>query len=119
MHTLAKIAADSKARLVKALVATLRSRGFNARRDSWSVMQRDERLWNEIVSHGLYAPQRQSWLSKIAFPDFNEAEVDAAMHAGNNLNRLYEIARGKATIATDSAGNWIRGKKGYRIIPIE
>jgi hypothetical protein len=42
----------------------------------------------------------------------------AAVNAGNNLNRLYDIARGKASIATDSTGNWIRGKKGYRIIPI-
>jgi hypothetical protein len=40
------------------------------------------------------------------------------MRAGNNLNKLYEIARGKATIATDQSGQWVRGKRGYRIVAI-
>lgn len=81
-------------------------------------MQRDLSLWNEIVSHGLDSPQRQAWLAKVAFPDTRADEVDAALNAGNNLNRLYDIARGKARIATDAMGRWIRGKKGYRIIAV-
>lgn len=118
MYTLSKSLSDSKARLVKALVAALRSNGFDARRESWRIMQRDIPLWNEIVSHGLGSPQRQAWLSKVAFPDTREDEVEAAVNAGNNLNRLYDIARGKARIATDAAGRWTRGKKGYRIIRV-
>jgi hypothetical protein len=118
MYTLSKSLSGYKARLIKSLVAALRANGFDARRESWSIMQRDVSLWNEIVSHGLDSRQRQAWLSKVAFPDARADEVDAALNAGNNLNRLYDIARGKARIATNATGDWVRGKRGYRIIRV-
>jgi hypothetical protein len=42
--------------------------------------------------------------------------VDAALKAGNNLNRLYELACGRASIAKGSAGHYKIGGKGLEII---
>jgi hypothetical protein len=52
----------------------------------------------------------------IAFPDSNAVEVDAALTAGNNLNRLYELACGQASIAKDQAGHYKLRAKGLTII---
>jgi len=52
----------------------------------------------------------------IAFPDCNWTEVEAALTAGNKLERLYELACGKASIATDSAGYYKIGAYGLKII---
>lgn len=118
IRTAARSVSDAKGRLVRDLVAVLRSKGISAQRSCWKDFQRNESLWDEIRDYGLGSKHRQSWLSRIAFPGARHDEVDAALDAGNNINRLYDIARGKAKIATDAAGNWIRGKKGYRIVPI-
>jgi hypothetical protein len=68
------------------------------------------------VTYGLGLRQRQLQLNKIAFPDSNVAEVDAALRAGNNLNRLYELACGRASIAKDSAGHYKFGNSGLKIV---
>jgi hypothetical protein len=55
-------------------------------------------------------------LNRIAFPEFNVAEVEAALKAGNNLHRLHELASGRASIAKDSAGHYKIGRKGLMIV---
>lgn len=73
------------------------------------------RLWKRIVNYGLGPREKQLLLNKIALPDFNAAEVDAALRAGNNLRNLHDLACGRAFIAQDAAGHKI-GNKGLKIV---
>ena len=117
MKTAAEIANHPKARLHRELVERLRASGSaKGAEQSWIRFQRNPRLWKRLVTYGLGQPEQQVKLNKIAFPDSNLAEVDAAIKAGNNLNRLYELARGRASLARDSAGQYKKGGKGLRII---
>ena len=117
MKTAAPIASHPKARLHREIVANLRAFGsIEGAERAWLRFQLDPRLWKRIVTFGLGLPERQMKLNKIAFPDFNTTEVDAALRAGNNLNRLYDLARGSASVASDSAGHHKLGSKGLKII---
>jgi hypothetical protein len=117
MKTAAEIANHPKARLHREIVATLRASGsVEGAERSWSRFQSNPRLWKRIVIYGLAAPERQAKLNKIAFPDFNVDDVNAALKAGNNLNRLYDLARGHASAATDTLGHSKIGSKGLKII---
>jgi hypothetical protein len=117
MKTAEEIANHPKARLHREIVATLRASGsIEGAELSWRRFRLNPRLWKRIVTYGLGLPERQAKLNKIAFPDSNLAEVDAALKAGNNLNRLYELACGQASIAKDPAGRYKLGGKGLTII---
>jgi hypothetical protein len=116
MKTPAEIANHPKARLHQDLVATLRASGsVKGAEQTWIRLRLNARLWRRIITHGLGLRERQWQLNKIAFPDANAAEVEAALKAGNNLNRLYELACGRASIARDSAGHYKMGRKGLMI----
>ena len=117
MKTAAQIASHPKARLYRELVATLRASGsVKGAEQTWLRSRLNARLWRRIVNFGLGSNERQFQLTKVAFPDFNAMEVDAALKAGNNLNRLYELACGRASIAEDLAGNYRMGRKGLMIV---
>ena len=117
MKTAAEIANHPKARLHQHLVETLRASGsVEGAEQTWFRLQLNARLWKRIVTYGLALPGRQLQLNKIAFPDANTAEIDAALRAGNNLNRLYELACGRASIARDSTGHYKVGAKGLKIV---
>jgi hypothetical protein len=117
METPAEIANHSKARLHRDLVATLRASGsVQGAEQTWLRLRLNTRLWKRIVTYGLDLPERQLQLNKVAFPDANATEVDAALKAGNNLRKLYELACGHASIATDSAGCYRLGRKGLMIV---
>jgi hypothetical protein len=117
MKTAAQIASHPKARLHQELVAILRATGSaRGAEQSWTRLRLKPRLWNRMVLYGLGLSERQLQLNKIAFPDCNLREVDAALKAGNNLNRLYELACGRASIAKDSTGHYKIGAKGLKII---
>jgi hypothetical protein len=117
MKTPAEIADHPKARLHRELVAILRDSGsVKGEEQTWTRLRLNAHLWKRIVTYGLGLRQRQLQLNKIAFPDANAAEVDAALRAGNNLNRLHELACGRASIARDSAGHYKIGAKGLKII---
>ena len=116
MKTAAEIAHHPKARLHRELVETLRASGsMKGAEQAWTRLRFNARLWKRIVNYGLSLPEKQSLLNKIAFPDFNIAEVDAALKAGNNLHKLHELATGRASIAKDSAGHYKVGNKGLII----
>ena len=83
---------------------------------TWIRLRLNARLWKRIVTYGLVLRERQWQLNKIAFPDANAADVDAALRAGNNVNRLYELACGRASIAKDSAGHYRMGRRGLVIV---
>ena len=117
MKTAAEIANHPKARLHRELVATLRASGsVEGAKQTWVRLRLNARFWKRIVTYGLGLRERQSQLNKIAFPDSNVAEVDAALRAGNNLNRLYELACGRASIARGSAGRYKLGRKGLMVV---
>jgi len=117
MKTPAEIAHHPKARLHQDIVTRLRNSGsVKGAEQTWIRFRLNPRLWKRIVTYGLSLPQRQAQLNKIAFPDSNAAEVNAALNAGNNLNRLYELACGRASIATDAAGRHKIGGQGLKII---
>jgi hypothetical protein len=117
MKTSAEVASHPKARLHQNLVATLRASGsLKGAEQTWSRLRLNTRLWKRIVIYGLGLRERQLQLNKIAFPDGNAADVDAALRAGNNLNRLYELACGRASIARDSSGHYKVGAKGLKIV---
>ncbi|MEY2482423.1 MAG: hypothetical protein QOK24_951 [Verrucomicrobiota bacterium] len=116
MKTAAQIASHPKARLHREIVSNLRAFGsIEGAERGWLRFQCNPRLWKQIVTYGLGLPERQAKLNKIAFPDSNLAEVNAALKAGNNLNRLYELALGHTSVATDSAGRYKMGSKGLKI----
>jgi hypothetical protein len=117
MKTATQIANHPKARLHRELVERLRASGSaKGAEQSWIRFQLNPRLWKRIVTYGLGLRERQWQLNKIAFPDANAAEVEAALKAGNNLNRLYELACERASIAKDSAGHYKTGNKGLKIV---
>jgi hypothetical protein len=117
MKTATEIANHPKARLHRELVARLRDSGsiYGAEK-AWGRFQLNPRLWKRIVTYGLALPKRQSQLNKIAFPDCNLAEVDAALDAGNNLRGLHDLARGQSSLAKDSGGKYKTGAKGLKIL---
>ncbi len=117
MKAAAQIAGHPKARLHQEIVARLRDSGsIKGAEQTWRHLRLNVRLWKRIVTYGLGLAERQSQLNKIAFPDFNAVDVDAALKAGNNLNRLCELASGRASIARDSAGHYKIGAKGLMIV---
>ena len=117
MKPAAEIAHHPKARLHRELVEMLRASGsMKGAEQTWIRIRLNPRLWKRIVIYGLGLGERQLQLNKIAFPDANDREVDAALRAGNNLNRLYELACGRASIARDSAGHYKVGAKGLKIM---
>jgi hypothetical protein len=116
MKTADEIANHPKARLHRELIETLRTSGsMKGAELTWRRLRLNPRLWKRIVTYGLSLPEKQSLLNKIAFPDFNLAEVDAALKAGNNLHKLHELASGRASVAKDSAGQYKIGNKGLKI----
>ena len=117
MKTPVEIANHPKARLHRDLVATLRASGsVEGAEQTWVRLRLNARFWKRVVTYGLGLRERQLQLNKVAFPDANAAEVEAALKAGNNLRKLYELARGRASIAKDSAGRYRLGRKGLMIV---
>jgi hypothetical protein len=117
MKTPAEIADHPKARLHRELVETLRASGSTkgAGADLDSSPAQPAALEADCDLR-LGLRERQWQLNKIAFPNANAAEVEAALKAGNNLNRLYELACGRASIAKDSAGHFKVGNSGLKIV---
>jgi hypothetical protein len=116
MKTAAEIANHPRARLQREVVARLRDSGsiYGAHK-AWDRLRLNARLWKRIVTYGLASPEQQSQLTKVAFPDCNLAEVNAALAAGNNLRGLYDLAGGRTSLARDSSGLYKQGGEGLKI----
>ncbi len=115
-----EIANHPKAVLHRELVERLRSAGsaMGAER-AWTAFRLNPRLWRKIVTFGFDNHERQKQLTKIAFPDANWIEVEAALRAGNKLKPLYELACGIGSIARDAAGNYKVGSRGYKVVSVQ
>jgi hypothetical protein len=117
MKSPAEIANHPKARLHRDLVARLRGSGSSEGAErTWSRLRLNRRLWKRVTTYGLDRPDRQLQLTKVAFPDSNWMDVDAALQAGNNLHGIYELARGNASVGRDIIGRYKIGSKGLKII---
>jgi hypothetical protein len=117
MKTPAEIANHPKARLHRELVEALRASGsLKGAEQTWMRFRLNARLWKRIVNYGLGQREKQLVLNRIALPEFNGAEVDAALRAGNNLRNLYDLACGRASVTRDAAGDPKIGNKGLKIV---
>ena len=117
MKTPAEIAAHPKAQLHRELVTRLRDCGsIDGAEQAWMRFRRNRQLWPRIVRFGLEDPNRQQQLNRIAFPNLNWPEVDAALAAGNELWLIHELAIGRAAIGRDAAGRYKMGVKGVKIV---
>ena len=117
MKTAAEIANHPKARLHGELVTLLRRKGsIKGAEQEWVCLRLNHRRWKKIEAYGFGVPKRQFQLNKVAFPDCNFVEVDAALRAGNKLHQLHELACGRASIGMDSAGQYRWGNRGLKII---
>ena len=104
-------------RLQQELVAMLRETGSaEGAKQFWSRIKFDQRFGRKLARYGFGVPERQLRLNKVAFPDCNFVEIDAALKAGNKLYQLYDLACGRSSIAKDSAGRYKVGRKGFIII---
>lgn len=120
MKTHAEIANHPKARLHRELVALLRAAGsIEGARGVWLRIPRDQGLWHRLAKFGFAAAERQEQLNKVAFPECNWIEVDAALRAGNRLFAIYELATGRALIARDGDGGFKVGRKALKVIKIK
>jgi hypothetical protein len=116
VKTAAQIANAAKVRVMQNIVRRLRASGFDARHDTWREMELDKRLRQELETYDFGRPERRSHLNKVSFPDANRTEVDAALKAGNNLNQIYLLACGRASVPKSSVGGFAAGKKGLKIV---
>jgi hypothetical protein len=117
MKTAAQIANHPTARLHQEIVARLRVFGsIEGARLAWAGFRENRRLWKRIVTYGLSNPERQAKLNRIAFPETNFDAVEAALKAGNNLNRIDELACGRASLAIAADGRPKIGAKGLKIV---
>jgi hypothetical protein len=116
MKTAAEVASHPMAHLHRELVALLRSKGSAALTVvAWREIRSRRRLWERVVHFGLDRAERRSQLNRVAFPEHNHPEVEAALAAGNSLRLLAALASGRAWIPRDEQGNYRRGRRGLRI----
>jgi hypothetical protein len=119
VKTAAQIANDAKVRIQQDIVRMLRAGEKESRHETWRNIKLDIRLWKELATYDLSDPERRSHLNKVAFPNTNHDEVDAALKAGNNLNQIYNVACGHASIPRNAVGKFIEGKKGLKIVTLQ
>jgi hypothetical protein len=82
MKTPAQKAAHPRADLQREIVRRLRDYGtVEGAEQAWTALKLNRRLWIKMVTYGLTRPEQQGRLNKIAFPDCNWIEVDAAFAA--------------------------------------
>jgi len=112
MMTAAQCVNEAKIRLQKEIVEQLRRKSVKSLPQFWNLIRLNKKRWGEIQTYDLAAPQRQAHLNKVAFPDANHEQVNAALNAGNNLNDLYALACGRASVARTDTGQFIRVKNG-------
>lgn len=119
MKTVASVAKNRCVRLQQELVETLRATGsIEGAEQSWQRLNFNKSFGKKLACYGFQKRERQLLINKVAFPDLNFMEVDAALKAGNNLRQLYKLASGCASIARDSNDQYKKANKGLLIVPI-
>jgi hypothetical protein len=105
--------------LQQELVTILRETGsIDGAKLFWHRVDFKKGFGRELACYGFEKRERQLLINRVAFPDLNFVEVDAALKAGNKLRQLYQLASGCASIARDSNDRYKAGNKGLKIVPI-
>jgi hypothetical protein len=117
MKTLSPLAKNRAIRLQQEIVPILRGTGsLEGAEQYWRHVDFTQGFGRKLACYGFGKRQRQALISKVAFPDANFSEVDAALAAGNRLPQLYQLASGTASIARDSNNEYKQARNGLRII---
>jgi hypothetical protein len=117
MNTSAPLTKNRAIRLQQELVPILRATGSIAGAEKyWREVDFAKGFGKKLACYGFNKPERQLQLNKVAFPNCNFVEVDAALKAGNKLYQLYDLACGRCSIAKDAAGQYKVGKKGFKVV---
>jgi hypothetical protein len=119
MRTIASAAKNRAIRLQQELVAMLRETGsIGGAEQFWRGIDFTKGFGRKLACYGFEKGDRQSLINKVAFPDVNFYDVDAALEAGNRLVQLYELASGRASIARDANNQYRAARKGLKIITL-
>ena len=119
MRTVAAVAQSRAIRLQRELVPLLRETGsIEGAKLFWHRVDFGNGFGQKLACYGFAKCERQLLINKVAFPDVNFVEVDAALKAGNKLRQLYELASGRASIAQDSRHRYKYSHKRLKLIPM-
>ena len=119
MRTVAAIAQNRAIRLQQELVALLReTSSIEGAKLFWHRVDFRKGFGRKLACHGFANCERQLLINKVAFPDVNFDEVDAALKAGKKLRQLYGLASGRLSIARDSNGQYQQSSKGLKLIRV-
>jgi len=120
MNTVASVAKNRSVRLQQQLIEILRATGSVEGADQfWQCVDFRKPFGKKLERYGFGKRERQLLINKVAFPDLNFIEVDAALKAGNKLHQLYKLASGCASIARDSNNQYKVANKGLKIVSIQ
>jgi hypothetical protein len=117
MNTFASVAKNRAIRLQQELVVILRETGsVEGAKLFWHRIDFRKGFGRKLACYGFAKRERQLLINKVAFPDVNFVEVDAALKAGNRLRQLYDLASGRASIARDSNDRYKPANKGLKVV---
>jgi len=120
MNAVASVAKNRSIRLQQELIAVLRATGSVAGAERyWNRIDFKRGFGRKLACYGFAKRDRQLVINKVAFPDINFVQVDAALKAGNKLRQLYDLASGNALIAQDSRDQYKVAKRGLKIIRLQ
>lgn len=120
MRRIARPAKNQAIRLQQELVGLLRETGsIEGAEQFWHRTDFKNGYGRKLACYGFESRTRQSLINKVAFPDLNLCEVDAALKAGNRLLHLYELASGRASIARDANNQYKTARTGLKIIQVK
>ena len=119
MRTVAAVAQSRAIRLQRELVPLLRETGsIEGAKLFWHRVDFGNGFGQKLACYGFAKSERQLLINKVAFPDVNFDEVDAALKAGKKLRKLYGLASGRLSIAQDSNGQYKQSSKGLKLIRV-
>jgi hypothetical protein len=119
MNASSPVAQDRTVRLRQELVLRLRETGsIEGATKFWRNLDFKSAFGKELAAHGFEGRWQQGRINKVAFPDVNFVEVEAALSAGNNLRQIYKLAVGTAAIARDSNNRYQPREKRLKIVPV-
>jgi hypothetical protein len=117
MSTAAPAPKSRLIRLQQELVSILRATGsIDGAERYWKRIDFNKGFGRKLACYGFHRLERQLMINRVAFPEINFVEVDAALHAGNRLRQIYALAHGEAWIARDLNQQYKIARKGLKII---
>ncbi|HJT45198.1 MAG TPA: hypothetical protein VJ721_02900 [Chthoniobacterales bacterium] len=117
MNTTAPLAKNRAIRLQQELVPILRATGsFEGAKQFWRRIDFAKGFGRKLACYGFDRVDHQALINRVAFPEVNATEVEAALAAGNKLTQLYQIACGHALIARDANDQYQHGRKGLKVL---